>query len=221
MNGLLVIGGVLGCVGLAVLMVAPRRELRLAGLVGWAVGLTLLGARPRARRLTEAAARGRRGGIRARRRRRRAPAPLAVPPAVRDARLRPGADPGRRRRRRREPAPAALRRRRLAGRRARLAARGAPRPTRRELGPVTLPLAALVAWTGLTVLWTVDEREGAIALGAFVLPFGLLAVGMSRLPVARPVAHLALGRPRRDGARSTRRSASTSGRRATCSGTRR
>jgi O-antigen ligase len=52
----------------------------------------------------------------------------------------------------------------------------------RELGPVTLPLAALVAWMGLTVLWTADEREAAIALGAFVLPFGMLTVAMSRLP---------------------------------------
>jgi O-antigen ligase len=52
----------------------------------------------------------------------------------------------------------------------------------RELGPVTLPLAAFIAWTGLTVLWTGDERQAAIALGAFILPFGLLAVAMSRLP---------------------------------------
>ncbi len=45
----------------------------------------------------------------------------------------------------------------------------------RELGPVALPLAAFVAWTGLTLLWSVDLREGAIFVGAFVLPFGLLA----------------------------------------------
>jgi O-antigen ligase len=53
---------------------------------------------------------------------------------------------------------------------------------RRELGPVVWPLAAFVAWTGLTLLWTVDLREGAIFIGAFVLPFGLLALGFARLP---------------------------------------
>ena len=52
----------------------------------------------------------------------------------------------------------------------------------RELGPVALPLAAFVAWTGLSALWSVDLREAAITLGAFVLPFGLLAVGFARLP---------------------------------------
>lgn len=52
----------------------------------------------------------------------------------------------------------------------------------RELGPVSWPLAALVAWTGVTVLWTVDLRQAAIALGAFVLPFGVLAIGFARLP---------------------------------------
>jgi putative inorganic carbon (HCO3(-)) transporter len=52
----------------------------------------------------------------------------------------------------------------------------------RELGAVAIPLAAFVAWTGVTLLWTDDLREGAIFLGAFVLPFGLLAVGFARLP---------------------------------------
>jgi O-antigen ligase len=52
----------------------------------------------------------------------------------------------------------------------------------RELGPVVLPLAAFVAWTGLSLAWSVDVREGAIFVGAFVLPFGLLAVGFARLP---------------------------------------
>jgi O-Antigen ligase len=52
----------------------------------------------------------------------------------------------------------------------------------RELGPVALPLAALVAWTGLSMAWTGDVRRGAIFFGAFVLPFGLLAVGFARLP---------------------------------------
>ena len=52
----------------------------------------------------------------------------------------------------------------------------------RELGPVALPLAAFVVWTGLSMAWTGDVRRGAIFLGAFVLPFGLLAVGFARLP---------------------------------------
>jgi hypothetical protein len=52
----------------------------------------------------------------------------------------------------------------------------------RELGPIALPLAAFIAWTGLTLTWTVSLREGAIFVGAFLLPFGLLAVGFARLP---------------------------------------
>jgi hypothetical protein len=52
----------------------------------------------------------------------------------------------------------------------------------RELGPVALPVAAFVLWTGLSMVWTVDARRGAIFLGAFVLPFGLLAIGFARLP---------------------------------------
>ncbi len=52
----------------------------------------------------------------------------------------------------------------------------------RELGPVALPLAALVVWFGASMAWTVDVRRAAIFLGAFVLPFGLLAIGFARLP---------------------------------------
>jgi putative inorganic carbon (hco3(-)) transporter len=52
----------------------------------------------------------------------------------------------------------------------------------RELGPVALPLAAFVVWSGASMLWTLDVRRGAIFLGAFVLPFGLLAIGFARLP---------------------------------------
>ena len=55
----------------------------------------------------------------------------------------------------------------------------------RELGPIALPLAAVVAWSGLALLWSDDLREGAIFLAAFVLPFGLLAVGVARLPWSR------------------------------------
>ncbi len=52
----------------------------------------------------------------------------------------------------------------------------------RELGPVAWPLAAFVLWTGLSLVWTTDLKKGAIFLGAFVLPFGLLAIGFARLP---------------------------------------
>jgi O-antigen ligase len=55
----------------------------------------------------------------------------------------------------------------------------------RELGPVALPLAAFVAWTGLSILWVDDLRQGAIELVFFVLPFGLLAVGLARLAWSR------------------------------------
>jgi O-antigen ligase len=55
----------------------------------------------------------------------------------------------------------------------------------RELGPIAWPLAAVVAWTGLALLWTDDLRQGAIFLAAFVLPFGLVAVGFARLPFDR------------------------------------
>ena len=41
------------------------------------------------------------------------------------------------------------------------------------------------AWTGLALLWTDDLRQGAIFLAAFVLPFGLLAIGFARLPWSR------------------------------------
>ena len=52
----------------------------------------------------------------------------------------------------------------------------------RELGPVAWPLAALVFWTGLSLAWTVDPKKGSIFLAAFILPFGLLAIGFARLP---------------------------------------
>jgi len=55
----------------------------------------------------------------------------------------------------------------------------------RELGPLTWPLAAFVAWTGLSLAWSEDLRQGAISLLAFYLPFGLLAIALARLPWSR------------------------------------
>jgi putative inorganic carbon (hco3(-)) transporter len=52
----------------------------------------------------------------------------------------------------------------------------------RELGPLTLPLAAFVLWSGLSLAWSQDLRQGAIELLAFYLPFGLLAIALARLP---------------------------------------
>jgi hypothetical protein len=44
----------------------------------------------------------------------------------------------------------------------------------RELGPVTLPLAAFVVWTGLSLSWTHDLDKGSVALLFFFLPFGVV-----------------------------------------------
>jgi O-antigen ligase len=56
---------------------------------------------------------------------------------------------------------------------------------RRELGPLTWPAAALIAWSGLTLAWTNDLHEGAVALLFFWLPFGLIAVSLARLSWSR------------------------------------
>jgi len=55
----------------------------------------------------------------------------------------------------------------------------------RELGPLALPVAAFVAWDGLSLLWSKDVRQGAIELLFFVLPFGLLAAALARLVWSR------------------------------------
>ena len=52
----------------------------------------------------------------------------------------------------------------------------------REPGEIALPLAAFVAWTGITLCWTEDLTKGAVALLFFFLPFGLLALTLARLP---------------------------------------
>jgi O-antigen ligase len=63
----------------------------------------------------------------------------------------------------------------------------------RELGPVALPLAAFVGWTGLSLAWTQDLRQGAIELLAFYLPFGLLAIALARLAWRRGWVLVLLG----------------------------
>ena len=62
---------------------------------------------------------------------------------------------------------------------------------RRELGPVSWPLALFVAWLGLSALWTNDPERAAVQVLAFFVPFGLLAVALARLPwSARALAWL-------------------------------
>jgi O-antigen ligase len=51
-----------------------------------------------------------------------------------------------------------------------------------ERANLLLPLYAVVAALAISVGWTMDVKKGAIFLGAFVLPFGLLAIGFARLP---------------------------------------
>jgi hypothetical protein len=55
----------------------------------------------------------------------------------------------------------------------------------RELGSLAWPVAAFVGWEGLSLAWSQDVRQGAIELLFFVLPFGLLAVVLARLPWSR------------------------------------
>lgn len=55
----------------------------------------------------------------------------------------------------------------------------------RELGPVAWPLAAYLAWTGLSLAWSQDVREGATEVLAFYVPFTLLALAVARLPWSR------------------------------------
>jgi putative inorganic carbon (HCO3(-)) transporter len=175
------VAGPAGCAGLALLIAAPRRDLRLAGLALWAAALAalVLYLLPDLSRLRLAAAAA--GGLAL------AAAgawvllrwpwvlafatlaciPIRIPVALGS-----------------EQANLLLPLYGVVGALALALAwslwRGPPRS--RELGPVAWPLAALVAWTGLSLAWTDDLRKGAIFLGAFVLPFGVLAVGFARLP---------------------------------------
>jgi O-antigen ligase len=55
-------------------------------------------------------------------------------------------------------------------------------PRRRELRAATWPLAAYVAWAGLSLAWSKDLHEGAVQLLAFYFPFAILALAVARLP---------------------------------------
>jgi O-antigen ligase len=54
-----------------------------------------------------------------------------------------------------------------------------------ELGPLAWPLAAFLAWAGVSLVWSDGARQGAVSLAAFYLPFGLLALMLARLPWQR------------------------------------
>jgi O-antigen ligase len=54
-----------------------------------------------------------------------------------------------------------------------------------ELGFFGIPLAAFVLWTGISLTWSGDVNTGAIELLAFYLPFGVIALGLARLPWSR------------------------------------
>jgi putative inorganic carbon (HCO3(-)) transporter len=58
-------------------------------------------------------------------------------------------------------------------------------PRAGELGPLAWPLAAFVGWEGLSLLWSQDVKQGAIELLFFVLPFGLITLALARLAWSR------------------------------------
>jgi hypothetical protein len=55
----------------------------------------------------------------------------------------------------------------------------------RELGPLAWPIALFVGWESVSLIWSEDVRQGAIELLFFVLPFGLLTIVIARLPWSR------------------------------------
>ena len=85
------------------------------------------------------------------------------------------------------------------------------RPRReRDLGLVAWPLALFVGLIGVSLLWSDDPRAGATTLVLFVLPFGVLALALARLPWRTGMEPAARRRARR-------RSGSGSRSRAGCS----
>jgi putative inorganic carbon (HCO3(-)) transporter len=175
------LAGVVGCIGLAALLVATGRTTRLAGLVAWAAGLGVLAiyllpdlSRTR---LVAAAVVGLVVAVGLAVLLRRKPYALAFA-TLACIPLRLPVDIGSEEVNLLLPLYAVI-----GGLALSLAwslLHGDERS--RELGPVAWALAAFVVWTGMSVIWAVDVRRAAIFLGAFVLPFGLLAIGFARLP---------------------------------------
>jgi O-antigen ligase len=52
----------------------------------------------------------------------------------------------------------------------------------RELGIASWPLALYLIWTGLSVTWSVNIHAAAVDLLAFYVPFTILAISIARLP---------------------------------------
>ena len=196
------VGGPLAAAGLALLVVAPRRDLRIAGLARLGcVGCAFLAVVPRALRPRD----GLRGGSRRRcdrrGRARGALPPLAVAHRRRHARLRAGAHPACTSAR---PTPTCSCRctrssaaRRCCSAGSSSAATAARASSARSRGRSPL----LVAWTGLSLAWTEDLHEGAVALLFFWLPFGVLALSLARLAWSRRWLTFLYVAARRDGAR--------------------
>ena len=177
-------GGAVGAVGLALLLVATRRDLRIAGLVAWAAGCailaTYLAPHGHHRLLAAAAVVGlvaAAGG---------AWLVLRIPWLLAAATL--ACVPAR------IPVHVGSTQANLL-----LPIYGVvvvaalalawelygEEPRARELGPLAWPVAVLVGWDGLSLLWSQDVKQGAIELLFFVLPFGLLTLALARLPWSR------------------------------------
>jgi hypothetical protein len=175
------VAGIVGCAGLAALLVVASRLGRLAGLAAWAAGLGVLGVYLlpdlSRTRLVGAAAAGLVLAVALAVLLRRRPYALAFA-TLACIPLRLPVDIGNEEVNLLLPLYAVIGGQALALGWALL--QGDARS--RELGPVAWPLAAFIAWTGMSLLWAVDVRRSAIFLGAFVLPFGLLAIGFARLP---------------------------------------
>jgi hypothetical protein len=58
----------------------------------------------------------------------------------------------------------------------------APDRERPVLGIFAWPAALLVGWSGLALLWSEDRHQGAVYLLFYLLPLGLIAAAMGRLP---------------------------------------
>ena len=176
--------GALGALGLALLIVAPRREARIAGLVAWALGcggLVIYLAPHGHHRLLAAAvvfgvaAAGVGGWVFLRVPWLLAVATLACVPA-------------------RIPVHVGATEANLLLPLYGVVAAAAialawdlfgDAPRARELGKLAWPLALFVAWQGVSILWSKDVRQGAIELLFFVLPFGLLTIALARLVWSR------------------------------------
>jgi putative inorganic carbon (HCO3(-)) transporter len=186
------VGGPLGCFGLAALLVGTRRDLRLAGLVAWALGalLLLVHLAPRGHHVVLAAAAvvGVLDAVAGAWELRRWPWVLAVA-ILACAPARFPVHVGKTQANLLLPLYVVAVAAALA-----LAwelARGDRRV--RELGPLAVPLAAFAAWTGLTLAWTEDLHQGSVDLLFFYLPFGLLTVCVARLPWSRRALALLWG----------------------------